>query len=287
MKKLFVLAALFMSLSAYAQDPVTKYLEGRFGGPDSQTFIPKGYHALGIKGGYRSFGAVGDDNTNAGYALLSILNIGNGQLRVWNVSPSYSIFIADDLSLGVSLNYNGYAADTDLRLDFRDILKTTDEALNFTISNRSMRHHAGGLSVNIRKYMPLFGSKHFAVFGEGRLEGSYGATTNAPRGDNKDYNRERISQTYGVALKAGGGLAVKMGDNAITISIPLFGLGYNYTTQDKTTTQSIKDETTGQVVIEQVKSKTHLSTFNAARNLDLLGVQFGFTRYIGPKTKKK
>ena len=161
MKKPVVMAAaLLLSVSAFAQGPVTRYLEGRFGAPGSQTFIEKGSHAFGISGGYRSLGASGDDTSNAGYALLSLLNIGDGQLKIWNVSPSYSTFIANDLSLGVALNYSGYAVDTDLRLDLRDIINTTNEDLNLVISNRSMRHHAGGASVVLRKYVPFFGSRY-------------------------------------------------------------------------------------------------------------------------------
>lgn len=284
MKKLFVLAALLVSVSAFAQDPVTKYLEGRFGGPDSQTFIEKGSHALGIKGGFRSIGAVGDDETNTGYALLSLLNIGNGQLKIWNVSPSYSWFIANDLSMGVALNYNGYAVNTDIRLDIRDIVNSTSEKLNFVISSRSLQHHAVGASFNVRKYVPLFGSKTFAVFGEGRLQASYGFTNNVPL-DGSDYNRERLSGVISVALKAGGGLAVKMGDNAITVSVPIFGVGFSYTSQDRTTTKNTYDEAGNVISTEVIKSRSHMTNFNASRSLDLLGVQFGFVRYIKPKKK--
>lgn len=285
MKRLLTLVLLLASVNAFAQDPVTKYLEKRFGGPDSQTFIPKGSRALGIKGGFRSFNAVGDDETNTGYALLSLLNIGNGSLKVWNVSPSFSWFIADDLSLGFSLNYNGYAADTDIRLDLRDVVNSTSEGLNLLVSSRSLQHHAVGASAVLRKYVPLFGSKRIAIFGEGRLQTSYGSTHNVPR-DEKDFNRERLSGVISVALKAGGGLAFKMGDNAITVSIPLFGVGYSYTSQDRTTTKNILDDKGEVIGTEIIKSRTHLSNFNAARNLDLLGIQFGFTRYIEPKRKR-
>ena len=289
MKRLLTLALLVASVSAFAQGPMTKYLEGRFGGPDSQTFIPKGSHAMGISGGYRSFSVTGDDATNAGYALLSLINIGNGQLKVWNVSPSYSTFLADNLSLGVAVHYNGYAVDTDLRLDFRDIINSTNDALNVSISNRSMRHHSGGVSVALRKYMPFFGSKMIAVFGEGRLQGTYGVSTSAPL-DMKDFNRERLSQSFGVALKAAGGLAVKLQDgSAIIISVPIFGVAYNRSIQDRTITKSTTTyddeghEIPGEP--EMVKSKTHMSSFNASRNVDLLGIQFGFVRYIEPKKR--
>ena len=287
MKRLFVLAAaMLMGTAVFAQDPLTKYLEGRFGGPESQTFIAKGSRAIGIKGGFRSFSASGDDLTNAGYSILSLVNIGNGQLKVWNVSPSFSTFLADNLSLGVALHYNGYKVDTDLRLDFRDVISGLEDMdmLNLTVSNRSMWHHAGGASVSIRKYVPLFGSKMIAIFGEGRLQGTYGVTSSAPR-DPQDYNRERLSHTFGVALKAGGGVAIKLGENAITVSLPLFGIGYNRTTQTKTTTILERDDDGKVISTNQVQSKAHMSNFSATRNLDWVGVQFGFVRYIKPKKK--
>ena len=280
MKKIVTLALLLACISAGAQGPVTRYLEDRFGVPDSPVFIEKGSHAWGISGGYRSFSAVGDDSINAGYSLLSLLNVGNGQLKVWNVSPSYSTFLADDLSLGFALHYNGYAIDTDLKLDLRDIINSTNEVLNFTISNRSYRHHAGGVSMNLRKYMPFFGSKSIAVFGEGRLYGSYGVTSSTPR-DAKDFNRDRISQSIGVGLKAAGGVAVMLRDgSAITVSIPIFGVAYNYSTQDKTTTVIKRDDNGDVISTESVNSKAHMSSFDASRSTDLLGIQFGFVKYI-------
>ena len=210
----------------------------------------------------------------------------NGQIKIWNVAPSYSTFLADNLSLGVALNYSGYALDSDLKLDFRDILNLEDETFNFTVSNRSMRHQAGGVSLVLRKYMPFFGSKTLAVFGEGRLQGSYGVTSSAPR-DPKDVNRERVSQSYGVALKAGGGIAFKLQDgSAITVSVPIFGVAYNHTVQDKTTTRTktiTDDQGKEYQVSESVKSKAHMNNINASRSTDFLGIQFGFVKYIEPK----
>lgn len=282
MKKFIAFAAaVLVSLSAFAQGPVTKYMEGRFGNDDgtSPVFISKGRHALGIKVGFRSMNAAGDDLTNAGYSLLSLLNIGKGQLKIWDVSPRFSTFIANDLSLGVELNYNGYAVDTDLRLDFRDIINSENEIFNVTVSNRSMVHHAGGASLVLRRYVPVLGSKYVAVFAEGRLQGSYGATTSAPR-DLKDFNRERLSQSFSVGLKAGGGLAFKLKNNALTLSVPLIGIVYNHTKQNKTTTSIEVNETTGETTEKQVNSTSHMSGFNIARNVDLLGLQVGFVRYL-------
>lgn len=289
MKRIILVAAsLLAGLSAFAQGPLTKYLEGRFGGEEEESvFIEKGRKAFGISGGYRSFNALGDDATNAGFSLLSLLNIGNGQLKIWNVAPSFSTFIADNLSLGVAVNYNGYAVDTDIRLDFRDIVSSTSEALNVTVSNRSMRHHSGGVSLVLRKYVPFFGSKTVAVFAEGRLYGDYGATYSTPReGNTKAVNRERLSQGIDVGLKAGGGVAFKMKDNtAITLSIPIFGIAFSHTMQDKITkrTEQYTDPDTGNVyerALPDIVSKSHMNSFNASRSTDLLGIQFGFVRYM-------
>ena len=287
MKKLLVFSVVaLLSTSAFAQDPITRYLEGRFGGPATHTFIPKGSHAVGISGGYRSLDVVGDDATGAGYSLISLLNIGDGHLKIWNVSPSFSTFLADDLCLNVALHYNGYQVNTDLKLDFGNIVTTDDqgnvetESLNFAIYNRAMTHHVGGASIALRKYMPFFGSKTIAVFGEGRLQGTYGVTNSSPRNPT-DANKERVSHSFGVALKACGGIAFKLQDNtAITVSIPIFGIAYDRTTQDRTTT---KTDNAGNPVT--IKSRTHMSSFNASRNVDLLGIQFGFVRYIEPKRK--
>ena len=291
MKKqiLMVVALVFTCATTFAQDPVTRYLEERFdGSQDGKAFVKKGSRSIGIKGGFRSFNASGDESTNTGYALLSMLNIGNGQLKVWNVSPSIQYFLSNDLSLGASLDYTGYAVSTDIRLDLRDIVNSSNEELNLTLSNRAIQHHALGLSLVMRKYVPLFGSKYVAVFGEGRFQTSYGATSNQPL-DVKDYNRERLSGALSVSLKAGGGLAVKLkNNNAITVSIPLFGIGYSYTSQEKTTTtmQETTDASGATVKVPVTeKSRSHMSNFNASRSLDLLGIQFGFVRFIEPKRR--
>ena len=217
-----------------------------------------------------------------------MLNIGNGQLKVWNVSPNIQYFLSNDLSLGVSLDYTGYAVNTDIRLDLRDIVNSSSESLNVTLSNRAIQHHALGLSLVMRKYVPLFGSKYVAVFAEGRLQTSYGGTNNRPL-DAKDYNRERVSGVFSVALKAGGGLAIKLkNNNAITVSVPLFGVGYSYTRQEKTTTymQESTDASGATVKVPVTeKSRSHMSDFQASRSLDLLGLQFGFVRFIEPKRR--
>lgn len=274
---------LMVSAVAWAEEgdgPVSGILD-RFNAPGQShtTFIPKGNRAFGISGGYRSFSAEGEKNGD-GFSILSLLNIGNGSLKIYNVSPSFSYFLADDLSLGVRLEYSGYSVDTNLKLDFRDILNisseddpSSGEALNVQISGRHMVRNAWGGSLALRKYLSFFGSKTFAVFGEGRLYGDYGTVVSCPIDKEGVYKESKTRTTHAISagLRLAGGLCVKLRDNsALTISIPLVGATFQYTKQYK--------QNTG--------NTAHMSTFNISRDMDYYAIQIGYIRYIEPKKRK-
>ena len=282
MKRIFTIAAiaLLAGVSAQAQGILDRFKDPEKG---NVVFIEKGSHAWGISGGYRSFTAQGDADANAGYALFSLLNIGDGRLQTWSVTPSFSWFPANDFSLGVTLDYDGYLVDTDLNLDFREILNSNNGILNVTLSNRNILHHSIGASFVARKYLSFFGSKMFAVFGEARLGANYFYSNSTPR-EYKSFNRERLSNGIGVGLKLGGGLALKLRDgSAITVSVPIFGISWNGTNQTKnviereTTVDDGGNETT---VETKTTTKSFMNQFNASRNTDLLGIKFGYVRYI-------
>lgn len=281
MKKVFFLAVLALcSLSVNAQ-PILD----RFKDPEkaSVVFVEKGNRAFGIKGSFRSFSAIGDASANAGYNILSLVNIGDGKVRVWDVRPNFSFFVADDLALVASLDYSGYLVNTDINLDFRDILSSTDEALNVNISNRHILNHTFGASLAARKYLAFFGSKTIGVFGEGRLYGNYSINTSEPI-DLKlnKANRAKDSHGFSVGIKIAAGVALQLKNgNAFTVSVPVFGVAYSTTKQHKETL--IIDEETQKA--EYKESTTRLSQFNAARNVDLLGIQFGYVHFIKPKKK--
>ena len=269
MKKLFlVLAFVLPGVSALAQSPISNFLS-RFEDPEkgSVTFIEKGNRAFGISGGYRRFTASGETDGD-GFSILTLLNIGEGQLQMWSVSPTFSWFVANDVSLGVSLDYSGYLVDTDLRIDLRDVIASDSEALNFTISSRHMEHHKGGVAFSGRRYLSFFGSKVFGIFAEGRLYGQYGTTNSHPRKEGS--TRLRVSTSYSAGLKIAGGAAVRLRDNsALSVSIPIIGAAWSLTHQEKTW-----KENTG---------RANMSSFNISRDLDYVGVQFGYVRYIKPK----
>ena len=289
MKKLVCVLAALLPLVASAQG-IGGILD-RFKDPEkgNSVFISKGHWSWGINGGYRSFAAAGD-GVGDGYSVLSLLNIGNGYLKMYNVSPNFSYFVADDLSLGLSLDYSGYAVDTDIRLDFRNIfdlegmfggfedpedqdsLEDAAAALNVRISGRHMLRNAWGGSFKLRKYLSFFGSKTFAVFGEARLYGNYGQIESCPIDNDGIYvtGKARTSRSIAAGLKLGGGLCIKLRDNsAFTISIPLVGATYQYTIQHKNNTGN----------------DAHMASFNVSRELDYLAFQVGYVHYISPKKK--
>ena len=292
MKKLSILlASLVVCLSAHAQSPIKKIME-RFDDPEKghTVFIEKGSRTMGISGSYRNFRAGGFVNSD-GFDVLSLLNMGAGEAHIWTVSPKFNWFLANDFALGLRLDYSGYWINTNLRLDLREMVgqfferteildpntpegKEALEALNLTISNRHWHKHAGGVSLTARKYLSFFGSKTFAVFGEGRLFGRYGVTTSNPIVEEGEViTKMRVSQNIGVGLKGAVGLAVKFRDGSmITGSIPIVGLEYSLMLQDKKSNITTND--------------ARLSSFRIARDLDLIGIQIAYSRVIGPKKKK-
>lgn len=295
MKKLVLLALCLIPVGAMAQgmgilDRFTDPAKGR------TVFIEKGYRALGISGGYHSFQA-GADGAAGGYSILSLLNIGEGSFKMYEATPSFSYFIADDLSLGVRLEYDGYSLDTDLRanlgelFNFSGIIEMADsmseededfgltsddlyDMLNVRLSGRHMVSNSWGTSLALRKYMSFFGSKTFAVFGEARLYGKYGRVNSCPIDEMGIYveNRMRTSDVYSAGLKFGAGLCVKLRDNsAVSISIPIIGASYNYTRQHKETKSGPTD--------------AHMSRFSISRDLDYLALQVGYTHYFTSKKR--
>ena len=282
-KILFPLAALSLSAQLYAQGGIQKILQ-RFEDPEKGkvVFIEKGTWALGISGSYHGYDASGLANGD-GYSILSMLNIGSGSFRTWTVAPSYSYFLSNDFSLGVRLEYTGYQLNTDLKLDLRDVLggifdDGTEESqeilssLNVPISSRHMHHHKGGMSLTARRYLSFFGSKMFAVFGEGRLYGSYGVTSSYPLKENTNKIRNTSLLDIGLKFAVGGALKLRDG-SSFAISIPLLGISWDHTIQNK-------------AWINGNNNNAKMDSFRIARNLDFVGLQFSYFRCIAPKKQK-
>lgn len=268
MKKLCCLALLaILTFPAMGQ----KMLTDRFN-PDSdgKAFIAKGSRAIGIQGSFMHFDAGGALDGD-GYQIMTMLNIGDGKLNSWRVAPKFAWFPANDVAIEAKLIYSGYALDTDINLDLRDVLKTDDPTMNLQLSSRHMVNHSGGFAVACRRYVSFFGSKTFAVFGGVTLEGRYSSIYSSPREKNPELYR--ISHSIIADLSLDGGLAVRLKDGSlISAGIPLVGLDYTYTFQNRH--------------IEETVRKAHMSSFRFTRKANFLGVFFSYSRFITPKKKK-
>lgn len=282
MKRFLCLALCLLSVNALAQGILDRFNDPEKG---KVVFIEQGHRALGISGGYRSFNASGDV-LGDGYSVLSLLNIGTGKLAIYNVSPSFSYFVADDLSLGFRFDYSGYTLNTDLRLDLRGAIKTdglTDDPdlkaelndlMNIRISNRHMVNNSWGGSLALRKYLSFFGSKTFAIFGEARLYGKYGRLVSCPIDEAGVYvnAKLRTSSSFSTGLKLAVGVIARIRDNSsLFVSIPVVGADYSYTKQHK----------------NQTNNNAHLSQFKISRSIDFLAIQVGYTRFIPCGKKNK
>lgn len=270
-KTALLFACLLISCGSLSAQKVVDNFLRRFDAPEKgrTVFMPKGCYAYGMGASFRSFSASGDD-AGEGYSILSILNIGNGNLNIWSVSPGISWFIADDVSIGFRIDYSGYRVNTNLQLDFRDVLGEDDPEYNVQISSRHMLRHVGGLSFTSRWYRSFFGSKTFGVFGEARVFGNYGLIKSHPL--KEDVTKFRTSRVISAGVKIAGGACVKLRDNnALTVSIPLVGAALNHTRQKK--------ESDGRI------GNARMTSFNISRNVDLFGIQVGYVHYVEPKRK--
>ena len=272
MKRVLVIACSLLCLSAFAQTQESGILD-RFTDPSKGRTV---FISNGVSGTYRYFNAGGEQDGD-GYHILSMLNIGNGSLHYYSIAPSYSWFAADDFSIGVRLEYTGYTLDSDLKLDIRQVTGSDDPELNLRLMCRHMNSNSFGASLAARRYVSFFGSKMFAVFGEGRLYGNYGWVKSWPLDEDniEKEGRRRNTTAWGAGIKLAGGLCVRLRDNsALTLSVPIVSVGYTHTHQDK------------QQGVGKENNQASMSSFGLNRNAEVFSIHVGYVRYILPKKKR-
>lgn len=288
MKKLFAIFLMLVSLSSFAQEK-KKLIDGvlnRFTDEKKgrTVFIEKGSRAFGFSGGYRNL-IIGGNNLGDGYSILSFLNIGNGKLHIYSFSPKFAYFVADDLAVGVKLNYSGYLLDSDLNLNLGQVGE-------LELLNRHMHNNSWGGSVYMDKYLSVFGSKIFGFLGELQLYGRYVNTMSCGIIDTEKYKdadgniqernitpyrdlaNQRVSSGFNVGLHLNVGAMARLRDgSSLQVLIPVVGISYSRTNQNKYSDG-------------KVSNQGHISQFNVLRKLDLIGVQIGYVRYIKPQKKR-
>lgn len=210
-------------------------------GNPNATYIEKGTIAAGISGAYRSFDA------KDGINLLGLLSGTDGKLAYLSVSAHADWFMADNLALVATFGYSNIGLDGN----------STNLAGMLPLSNKHLHRENFEGSLGVRKYIPLFNSKVFAMFGEGRLTGSRGYSKSyalTDRGKEGDY-----SDLYGVDLGLIVGLSVFVTDRmAMTVSLPKVSVGAQW---NKQTEAQVKDSS--------------LTGVTLSTKFDILGIRIG------------
>lgn len=126
-------------------------------------FIPKGMMTVGSSISFNHY-SIGREGTE-GYDIASLLTGVQGRLSTVRVSPAVMYFVKDNLALGARLGYSYTSLDLD-----RAALEFGSDT-DFDLSNHYYCGQTYSGSIVMRNYLPLFGSRIFAMFNEVRLGG--------------------------------------------------------------------------------------------------------------------
>lgn len=223
MKKTLLAAVLLTScIVCMASSPQKKKFDRGFGSASS-LFVPKGTMTAGASLSYHRYDA---GNGDIGYEFMSLITGVEGTLSTVNISPAVLYFIGNNTAIGARFGY----AYTSMDVNGASISLDSDNG--FDLSNRFMENQNYSGSVVLRNYLPLFGSKVFAMFNEVRL----GCTL----GQGKSYQLEDEEKngtfTDSYALKIGlnpGLVAFLTNDFALEVSLSVLELNYSYNNQTK------------------------------------------------------
>lgn len=160
MKKTLLAAVLLTScIVCMASSPQKKKFDRGFGSASS-LFVPKGTMTAGASLSYHRYDA---GNGDIGYEFMSLITGVEGTLSTVNISPAVLYFIGNNTAIGARFGY----AYTSMDVNGASISLDSDNG--FDLSNRFMENQSYSGSVVLRNYLPLFGSKVFAMFNEVRL----------------------------------------------------------------------------------------------------------------------
>ena len=215
-------------------------------------FVPKGQWIFGGTASYST-------HTNRDFKLLVVDNIDSDGYTV-NVSPMLAYAIGKNMAVGVRFGYGR----TLLALDNASVSVAGND---FNIDYFHRLNHSYTGTIFWRPYIPLGTSNRFAIFAEVQLNftGSQSKLV-AENGVVDGY--QDYKGTYSKSL--GGSIALQPGitafvtnDIALELSIGVFGIGYEKTTQLK-----------NQVEQGEIKST------NMNFKVNLLSIGFGVSFYL-------
>ncbi len=222
MKKIVIATFLLsLSLSAVASGPGKKFDRGF--GEASSVFVPKGMVAAGASLSYHHYSA---GNGDIGYEIMSLLTGIEGNLSTISIAPSAMYFIGNNTSVGARFGYS-YTS-----LDMNGASVSLDADNKFDFSNHYFKNQGYTGQFVLRNYLPLFGSKVFAMFNEVRIGGTLGQS----KAYQMDGEEKDGTFTDSYALKIGlnpGLVAFLTNDFAFEVSLNVLECNYSYSKQTK------------------------------------------------------
>lgn len=260
MRKSFIIllmltSSLFVSAREKKEKAPVEPFDRGIGMPNS-CFIPKGSIGGGLSVSYTNYN-VGNASDDIGYKMLfSLIQDVKGSMNSFGVSPYLSYFFADNISIGARFDYDRNS----FSLGGLN-LKLTDE-LAFNISNMNYLKQSYTGSLTLRDYIPIAGSKRFAMFAELRAAGAY-AQSESYKIDNQD-KVGTYQDIYNFSIGIVPGITCFVtNEAAIEISVGVLGFEYQKVVQ-----------TTNQVYVSVMENS------KANFKINLLSINLGLSVYI-------
>lgn len=227
MKKILVSIATFAvaastSLAASVTEEAEKFDRGV--GKMNSVFIPKGYIGGGLTFSYKTYD-MGNSANDVGYSMLfSLLSGLQGQMYTLGISPSFSYFVANNLSVGARFDYDRTSLNVgNLGLSLGDLA-------SISIQDYHMLKNSYSGAVAMRYYMPIANSKRIAMFGEVRLGFELGQSVSYKVMDGR--NQGTFQSIYGGGLNVVPGLCVfATNEVCVEVAVGVLGINYQYVRQ--------------------------------------------------------
>lgn len=210
------------SLAASVKEEAEEFDRGV--GKMNSVFIPKGYIGGGLTFSYKTYD-MGNSSDDVGYSMLfSLLSGLQGEMYTLGISPSFSYFVADNLSVGARFDYDRTSLDVgNLGLSLGDLA-------SLAIQDYHMLKNSYSGAVAMRYYMPIANSKRIAMFGEVRLGCEIGQSVSYKVVDGR--NQGTFQSIYGGGLNVVPGLCVfATNEVCVEVAVGVLGINYQYVRQ--------------------------------------------------------
>lgn len=217
-----IAVAASVSLAASGTEETGKFDRGV--GKMNSVFIPKGYIGGGLTFSYKTYD-MGNSANDVGYSMLfSLLSGLQGDMYTLGVSPSFSYFVANNLSVGARFDYDRTSLNVgNLGLSLGDLA-------SISIQDYHMLKNSYSGAVAMRYYMPVANSKRIAMFGEVRLGFELGQSVSYKVMDGR--NQGTFQSIYGGGLNVVPGLCVfATNEVCVEVAVGVLGINYQYVRQ--------------------------------------------------------